>query len=143
MSKTFKLTGWKAVAALLVIVGLLGFRFYTRAATLNTEASEVLRTWLVAEYARDVLASIPPEAASDPAEQQAIAEELLSQQKVEVRDIRARGRGDTIYVRVEIAVDRRKPADGRDVRYYMMSHSLLIGWRMLRETHAFRYYLHL
>jgi hypothetical protein len=48
----------------------------------------------------------------------------------------ARCRGD----RVEPRADGQVPPDGREVRYFRMSHSTLIGWRVRHETTAFRYY---
>jgi hypothetical protein len=137
----FQITGWKAVLALAGIAAFAGFRYYTRVSTLEKEGREALHLWLAAEYSRDVLESIPSNAAAAPAEQQAAAEELLAQQNVAIHDIRARGRGDTIFVRAKVSVNAREPRDGRQVRYFMMSHSMLTGWRLLRETTALRYYL--
>lgn len=141
--KTFKLTGWKAVVLLVMIGAFLGFRFFTKASTLDTEGREVLVTWLQAEYARAALASLPQDGSADPAELEALGAELLEEQQVELTQIRARGVGDTVLVRVTVAVAGRPPVDGRPKRYYMMSHSMLTGWRVLRETTALRYYLQL
>lgn len=138
----FRLTGWKAVVALAGIAAFVGLRYQSRTSTLETEGREVLQLWLAAEYSREVLGSNPSTATADPAEQQAVADELLAQQNVAIHDIRARGRGDTVFVRAKVSVDGHEPRDGRRVRYFMMAHSMLTGWRFLRETTALRYYLH-
>jgi hypothetical protein len=72
----FQVTGWKALLALAGIAAFAGFRYYTRVSTLEKEGREALHLWLAAEYSRDVLESIPSNAAAAPAEQQAAAEEL-------------------------------------------------------------------
>ncbi len=46
-------------------------------------------------------------------------------------------------VRVEISVAGKDPPDGKRVRYYAMSHSVVTGWYLERETTALSYYLKL
>ena len=43
---TFKVTGFKAVLLLLVLIGFFGFRFLSARSSIETDAAEELVTWL-------------------------------------------------------------------------------------------------
>ena len=103
--------------------------------TLDPEAKRVLKSWLVAEYARPVLASI--KGSRIDAEK---ARKLADSSAVELTSISARGCGKESEVRVEVTVAGRTPPDGRSVRYFRMSYSLL-GWSLEHESNAFFYHL--
>ncbi|MEW5736645.1 MAG: hypothetical protein AB1921_17505 [Thermodesulfobacteriota bacterium] len=140
-----KLTGWKAVVAILVLLGLLGWRYAESRRTLGTEAADVVRHWLVAEYTRNNLATWTPEERSFDNKEEAAqkAQELLAASRVTILSIQARGSGDDVVVRVEVQVDGKTPPDGRSVRYFRMSHSALIGWQMRYDAGPWAWYLKL
>jgi hypothetical protein len=52
------------------------------------------------------------------------AQQLIASPRIQFSEMKARG-----------------SPDGRDVRYFCMSHSTLTGWRMERETTVLGYYL--
>lgn len=137
-----ELKGWKAVAALAVVIAVLVGTFRAERSTLESEAADELKVWIRSEYLARGLHGVDPGEISDE-ELQAKGEELLSLNEVELTSIAARGRGDDIVVKVEIRVAGEEPPDGKPVRYFRMSHSTVTGWRVRRETTALSYYLKL
>jgi hypothetical protein len=131
-----KLTGWKALAVVVLLAGYLGFRYSNRRVTLATAGRDAVRSWIVMEFQRTALGSprIAPQLDS------ATAAELLRRSDVEVRSITARGLSDNVVARVEIAVHGATPPDGRSVRYLRLVHSALTGWRVIGESTAMSYY---
>lgn len=136
-----ELKGFKAVAALLVIAAVAVGKLALERRTLQTEAADELKFRLSAEYLGEGLAEFDSIAAMPEEEARAMTDELLQRAEVEFSDISARGSGDDVAVRVEIRVAGDDPPDGERVRYFLMSHSSLTGWRVLRETWALSYYL--
>jgi hypothetical protein len=67
--------------------------------------------------------------------------EALRLSQISFASLKARGHGDDVIVRAEIQIGDQDPPDGRRVRYFRMSHSLLTGWRVEAETSALAYYL--
>lgn len=137
-----ELKGWKAVAALAVIIVILVATFRAERRTLESEAADELKVWIRSEYLARGLHGVDPGQLTEE-ELQAKGEELLSLNEVQFTSISARGRGDDIVVKVEIRVSGEEPPDGKPVRYFRMSHSTVTGWRVRRETTALSYYLKL
>lgn len=137
-----ELKGWKAIAALAVIAAIVGGKFLLERKTLESDAVEVLKTELRGPYLSPAVVGVDVGAMSR-AEAEARGQELLGLNRVEFPSIEARGRGDDVVVRVEILVDGKAPPDGKEVRYYRMSHSAITGWRVRGETTALFYYLKL
>ncbi|MGD2152061.1 MAG: hypothetical protein PVG79_02260 [Gemmatimonadales bacterium] len=137
-----ELKGWKAIAALAVIVVVVVATFRAERSTLESEAADELKFWLRGEYVSRGLHGVDTSQLTEE-ELEAKAEELLSLSEVEFTSISARGRGDDIVVKVEIRVSGEEPPDGKSVRYYRMSHSVVTGWRVRHETTALAYYLKL
>ncbi len=135
-----RLTGGKALAVLVLIVGFLVWKFTIERTTLATEAAEAIKFDLRGQYLSRAFVDFDPAELSD-AEMQAAAEELMRLDDIAFTAMSARGRGDDVSVRVEIQVAGKDPPDGKSVRYYQMSHSLVTGWRVERETTALSYYL--
>lgn len=140
-----KLTGWKAVALILIVLAVLGWRFTASRKTLGTEAAGVVRHWLIAEYARKNLAGWTEEEKNfDNVEKSGEkAQALLAATRVKILSIKARGSGEDVVVKVKVEVDGKTPPDGESVRYFRMSHSPLIGWQMERSTGSWAWYLKL
>ncbi len=131
-----QMKGPRAVLVLVVVLGFGAWRSFSAHTDLDTGAAQELSRMLQAEYARTELSRIggvedlTPEAVAD----------LLATQNVTFTSLTARGTSDDMIVRAEVAVDGREPQDGAAVRYYRMSHSVLTGWRVSRETSAWAYY---
>ncbi len=137
-----KITGWKAVVVLLIIVAFAAYRFQAARATLPTDGADELKLWLSSEYIAEGLPA--PEQAiesNDSAAVSNMANEVLSRDRVTFRKIAARGLMDDIVVRVDIQVDGGAPPVGSRVRYFRMHYSTITGWIMDYETTVIAYYL--
>ena len=129
-----QLTGAKAVMAILVVVGFVGFRFVSAVSSIETDAADELKFWLQAEYSREFMAAHP-----EPDEEE--AQQLLALQNIEFIEINGRGTPEDMAVRVKIRVDGSPPAYGAEVRYFRMDHSMVFGWKHRRDIPALLYYL--
>ncbi|MBW1743447.1 MAG: hypothetical protein JRJ47_08470 [Deltaproteobacteria bacterium] len=137
--------GWKAIPVILVVLAIVGYKYYAMKSTLDTNATQVINFWLLAEYAGKALndPKLTNFGAMPSAEADLAAEELLKLQKIDIKSIGARGKGDNIVVRVEIEVDGKAPPDGKSIRYFHMRHSTITGWSMKRDASWPSYYLKL
>jgi hypothetical protein len=136
-----ELSGWKAIVALAVILGVSGIRIYTRFPTVNDEGREALRTWLVkdytgrgpkalAQFVADYRAGVPVQPVAPP----------TVEPKVEFVSLSAHGWRDAMVVRSEISVDGGPPPDGQPVRYLFLTTKYEGGWMVLSESDSYRYY---
>jgi uncharacterized protein HemX len=144
MSTQIKVTGWKAIAVVVVVVAIVAFRFVSQNRTLQTEAVEQIKTELAAEYARQLLPQLQQAAQAQSPADEAQTEQLvrqLSTDNIEITSITARGSGDDIVARVDIVVDGGLPSDGKSTRYYKMEYSTVTGWRFRYEVGKWSYYL--
>ncbi len=139
----FQLKGWPAVGAVVIAAAFLGYKVFLVHASLGPEQLEEVRVYLRAEYSgrpvddlRDAIASGHLDRATD------LAAEIQAMQDIEFVSIKARGT-DEVVVRLEIEVDGGPPPDGRNVRYYIMTHSMITGWRVKRPCSSWNYYLKL
>jgi hypothetical protein len=141
--KTITLRGpWALIV--LVLIGLFTvYQYSDRNRTLESDAVEVIKTWLVAEYVRNALPQLQ-ELVNNPEGKENQVEALvknISRDRVQIVSIQARGNSDDVAVQVEIEVDDKDPPDGKRVRYFRMSHSALIGWQYEHEISKWGYYL--
>jgi hypothetical protein len=146
METKIKLTGPKAIAALVVIVGVVALQFLARQQTLQTEAVDQIKMHLSAEYARQHLPELQRATQNvdfEDVDETRIEEMMrqISTDNIEIVEIAARGRRGEYVARVEIEVDGLDPPDGRRIRYFKMTHSTLAGWRVIRDTSKWSYYL--
>lgn len=131
-----KLTGAKAIIAIIVVVAFVGFRYVSAASSIETDAASDLKFWLRGEYTRRLMAENP-----EPTEE--TAQRALALATIDFSEIRGRGTPDDLVVRVRIRVDGRPPPYGNEVRYFRMEYSLLTKWRLKHETTKWSYYLNL
>lgn len=129
-----KLTGAKAVVAILLVTAFMGYRFFSAMSTIEIAAAEVLKFSLWGEYASRLMAERP-----EPTEE--TARRALALDNIQFPEINGRGTPSDMVVRVRIVVDGSPPPDGRSVRYFRMEYSQLTKWRYVRETTAFAYHL--
>lgn len=136
-----ELTGWKAVAALLVFVAVAGVRLSMRFPAIPDDGRETVRTWLVKDYeglgpkalakmASDYRAGLPVHASDPPAQVPQV--DLLS--------LRAHGSRDAMVVRAEVAVNGGAPPDDRRVRYLFLTTKFDGGWMVMAESTEISYY---
>ena len=143
MEKTFKFTGPKAVVALVVIAMVVGFQYFSRKQSLQTQAVDAIKTHLVADYTRYHLPELQRATTGGTVGDTRIEEiaEQLNTENIDIASISARGRDGKCVARVEIRVAGSEPPDGKPVRYFKMSHSTFTGWRVRGEVAAWNYYL--
>lgn len=137
----FTLTGWKAIVAVIVAVVVGGYTLFMRNTTLDTQARDVIRTWVAAEYTGKALSKWEgTDYAQNPPLAQQSADEILAATRVTIPSIKAKGSKREPIVRVEILVDGKPPGDGQGIRYYKMKFSPVMGWTMGHKVTAFSYY---
>lgn len=130
----------KGVPALVLILAIGAFYVWrTTAARADLEqgAAQELRIWLRAEYARQYLSRAEEGQPLPPA----LTDSILAAQNITFPSIKARGTHNDMVVRAEFLLDGKPPPDGKNVRYYRMTYSMVTGWIMKAETYAFSYYL--
>jgi hypothetical protein len=140
---TFKLTGPRALVALVVIGAIMGLQFFSQRQALQTQALGAIKTYLVAEYTRQHLPELQ-QATMDGTLSEARADQIaaqLTRENIDIVSISAHGHSGRCVARIEIRVAGSEPPDGKTVRYLRMSYSVLAGWRVLRDTNRWSYYL--
>lgn len=139
---TFKLTGWKAVLAIVAVVAFAAFRYNMQSAALQAEGVDEVKRWLALEATRIALPDLQQAAAgSGNGEYLTQMASDLDQDSFDVVSVTRHGMGERIVARVEYRHLNRSPADATAVRYLRMSYSLATGWRIQTETTQLRYYL--
>jgi hypothetical protein len=137
-----KVTGWKAIVVLIAIVAFALYRFQAARETLPTDGADEIKLWLTSEYISAGLPALEQAVdANDSIAVTAMANEILSRDRVTFRTISARGALDDLVVKVDIRVDGGPPPVGDDTRYFRMHYSTVTGWIMDYETNAVAYYL--
>jgi hypothetical protein len=143
MASTLKLTGTKAIAALVVVAAVVIFQFFLRQQSLQTQAVDQVKLHLASEYTRLHLPKLQ-KAVSTGSLTDTRAGEIVEQvtpDNIEIVSISARGRKDRYVARVEVTVAGSGPPDGRPVRYFRMEHSTLTGWRITGDSTVWGYRL--
>ena len=136
-----ELTGWKAILMAVIILGVTGYRVYSRFPTVNDEGRAALRAWLVKDYTgrgmkdlakrvADYRAGLPDRPVAAPA----------VEPNVELVSLSAHGWRDAMVVRSEISVDGGSPPDGQPVRYLFLTTKFDGGWMVMSDSDSFRYY---
>jgi hypothetical protein len=136
-----ELTGWKAIVIAVLILGVSGYRVYSRFQTVSDGGRAALREWIVKDYTgrgpkalakrvADYRAGLPDEPLEVP--------EVLP--NVDFVSLSAHGSRDAMIVRTEISVDGGPPPDGQPVRFLFLTTKPEGGWMVLSESDSFRYY---
>lgn len=136
----FQLTGWKAVAALLVFVAIAGIRLLMVFQTVPDDGREAVRTWLVEDYEglgpKAMAQTISDYRAGLPVQVPHPAEAP----QVEFVSLHAHGSPHRMIVRAEVSVNGTLPPDGRSVRYLVLTTKFDGGWMVISETTEYGYY---
>lgn len=136
-----ELTGWKAIAALLLILAIAGVGLLMRLPAIPDNGCEAVRAWLVKDYegrgpkalaqmAADYRAGLPVQA-PDP---------LVEEPQVEFVSLSAHGSRDAMIVRAKVQVNGGTPPDDRPVRYLFLTTKFGGGWMVMSESTEFSYY---
>jgi hypothetical protein len=133
-----KMTGWKAVVAIGLILGFVGFRYVSQSKEMESQGKEVVQQWLIAKQARLYLPEMQ-KAMEDPQKNAKKLERManeLTQNGFKVISMTRRGMEEAI-VRVEYQVEGKSP----QTVYLRMEHSLVSGWRIINESSKIQYIL--
>lgn len=136
-----ELTGWKAIAGLLVLLAIAGIRLAVRFPAVPDEGRDAIHSWLVDDYegvgtkalvkiASDYQAGLPINLPERPA----------VPPQVEFVSLAAHGSRDAMIVRVEVSVNGAMPPDDRPVRYLYLARKFGGGWMVKSETSELGYY---
>jgi hypothetical protein len=131
---TVTLRGRRAVAAMVLIVAVVGVRVVTARARLGAEGREVLRAWVVGEVQRNLIADTTLGL-------QERGEALVQASTIAIESLEARGPLDDTVVRVRLAPHPAYPLDADLVRYYRMRFSEITGWTYYGRTNVVGWYL--
>jgi len=136
-----ELTGWKAIVAAALILGVSGYQIYSRFQTVPNGGQQALREWLVKDYTgRGPKALAQRVAAYRAGVPDALDLPPASDPHVEFVSLSAHGWRDAMIVRTEISVDGGPPPDGKPVRYLFLTTKYEGGWMVLSESDSSRYY---
>ena len=139
----FKLTGWKAIVALLVAVAFVGFRVETQSSTLESQGVEKIRNWLMAESTRAALPDMQKAMEGQAGGDKSLEDfaKKFQEQNFEIISVTTHGAGSNVIARVEVRFKGESHSDGMGVRYLRMQYSMVTGWRVVREASKWDYYL--
>ncbi|MBW1988001.1 MAG: hypothetical protein JRI97_00505, partial [Deltaproteobacteria bacterium] len=106
---------------------------------------EAARQYLAVEYIRENMPAADSVSSMTAAKASALADTLSTYaNKVEIVDIKGRGKKKDTIARVEVAVDGGPPPDGEEVRYlYMEKAPFGGGWRVKGDASALVWHLRL
>jgi hypothetical protein len=135
-----ELSGWHAVAALVVILGVSGIRVSMRFQSVPEEGREAVRQYLVKDYEGLGPAALAKRVAAYKAGLGDLPTQPTVEPVVEVSHLAAHGWRDSMIVRSEVNVDGGPPPDGRSVRYLFLTTKVGGGWMILGESDSYRYY---
>ena len=139
-----KLTQGKAVAAIAVVAVVAVFRYVTLHRSLHEDGLKHLRGEIARIYVRQQLPV--RQAAIESGDHEKIRETaerlgVIAPEDVTFESIDARGSKSDVDVKVRFRIRGAYPPDGKDVRYFHMKRSMLLGWTDVREVTAVSYYL--
>lgn len=129
-----QLTGWKAVAVLVVVLGFGAFRYVTARQSLQGQGREALEEWVRLEVQREILAE-----EGEPGVEMATA--LVEAEEIRIQELSGRGSLDDMVVRVLLEPHPALPGEPGLTRYYRMSWSRTAGWRHRGDASALAYHL--
>jgi hypothetical protein len=139
----FKITGWKAIIGLVVVVAFVGFRVETQTRTLESQGVTKIRNWLMAESERAALPDMQ-KAMNGQAGGDKVLEDMaqkLQAQNFEIISVTSHGSGASIVARVKVRYKGGSHSDGMNVRYLRMQYSMVTGWRVAHEVSKWDYYM--
>ena len=134
--------GWKAVAALIVVAFLMGFRFFMMGNADDPKLDKEVRKELMLELGGQTQQQL---ASLDPMDAQGALDlaEKFNADKIEIHSLRTSkplpGLSDSGDIIVQ--VDYTLPGGTRQKEFWLFKHSLIAGWRYQRPSTALSYYL--
>lgn len=139
----FKLTGWSAIIALVVVASFVFVRFETQSKALGSQGVQQVKQWLMAESMRAALPNMQ-KAMEDPKGNGNYLTQVakdFQNKNFEIVSVTRHGLGSHIVARVEVRFKGESPSDGMNVRYLRMKYSMVTGWVVVGEASKWDYYL--
>lgn len=136
-----KLTGWKAIGAVVVVGAFVLVRLGMQRESLGTQGVQEIERWLALESARVTLPAMQQAARSSNSQLVSQMAEDLVEEAFRVVSLSPHGTDEQIVARVDYRREGRSPGEGTRVRYLRMSYSTVAGWRVDSETTKLAYYL--
>ena len=133
-----KLTGWKGVLALVVLIASGAFRYITQNKDMETQGVEKIQQWV---FNNEIRAQLPQmqKAMDDPQKNSKFLEESaksLQKENFIITGVKQHGIKRKVVAKVDVQYN------GEPHTYYLrMEHSLTIGWQVRYETTPTAYYL--
>jgi hypothetical protein len=137
----FNLSGRRALAVIIIVIGFAVFRSVTQSEALESQGVDAVKSWLLAESMRAALPQME-QAMQHPKAHAKFLEETagkLQAERIEVVSVTRHGLGNKSVVRVESFFDGASPSGGMDVRYFRMRYAMVTGWTVVRETSRLDY----
>lgn len=138
-----KFTGMKAVAVIAVIIVFLMAKLTMSNEALQNEGVQAIEQWLLMESARQAIPDMEKamEHMNENAEYLEQMANDLQQSNFEIISVTRHGFSEKIVVRAEIRFKGEEQTEDINVRYFKMSYSMVTGWRGIRESSKWNYYL--
>ena len=136
MRHQIQLRGWKAAAAILVVLTVTGLRWSSANESFSEEGHEVLLTWVRS----DVLRELQENPGLTDAER---TDAYQAAYDVEFAEVKARGAPDDLVVRIMLKPSAAVLPGMEGPRYFRMEYSSVLGWMTPDYTKPLVYYLKL
>lgn len=138
----FQLTGWKAVAVIVLFLGFIVFQHFRVQNQLEAEGEAIVKEYLGRKHLHQLNQVIEKyQQSKDVKKTEKEIEKVIEQSKaMEIQSMSARGNGKRFVVRVEYTIQGKPPEDGKSPRYLVLIRSLGT-FRVDHETTASSYYL--
>jgi hypothetical protein len=136
-----ELHGWKALIVLVAILGVTGYRFYSRFQPVDEGGRGALHDWLVKDYEgrgpRNLVLQVADYRAGVPSPPNPVT----PVGRVDFASLSGHGLSGVMVVRAEVTVDDGPPPDDRRIRYLDLTTKVGGGWMVMAETNSLQYYL--
>jgi hypothetical protein len=137
-----QLKGWQAAAAVVVILGIVGYQCARRIQPVDDAARFAIGVSLTREYQGKGLREQVQEYLKQKASGGAPKEPPPSDvpiPRVELVSVKAHGSSDAMVAKVEVTVNGGPPPDGRSVRYLDLMRAVDGRWLVVADSDAYHY----
>lgn len=141
---TIRVKGWAAIPVIVLLALFVTYRAVSAQSALMGQQGELLQSHLRGVYSSLALPGLRAALSEDdPEDLGRRVDEVASLDTIKFTSVGVKGTGDEVVVKVTIEVAGQPPPDGKPVRYFLLRHQNIGGWRVVREVGSFSYYLKL
>jgi len=138
----FRVHGWQAIAAVVLLFGYWGVSAYSHVRTVDDDMRDAIRQYLLNEYSGRSLKDV--QRILKEAKSGQLIEDLpeVQQRDVQFSSASAVGRYGAPFevIRVQITVDGGQPPEGAAVRYFRVEHVTTDKWLVVGQSDSYSYY---